>query len=122
MRYFELNYLHARRYFDEFKDLLQYKVFWCASDLIAAALCDVLRACGATPGVDVMVIGYDNLNAVIPDFRESLTTIDPGWDGLGKTVAGLILKQIDKKEPSPEILKLNARVVPGKSFPLPESI
>lgn len=122
MRYFELNYSHARRYFEEFKDLLQYKVFWCASDLIASALCDVLRARGVTPGVDVMVIGYDNLSAVIPDFQESLTTIDPGWNGLGKTVAGLILKQIDKKEPSPEILKIKARVVSGKSFPLPENI
>ena len=122
MRYFELNYPNARRYFEEFKDLLQYKVFWCASDLIACALCDVLRSRGVTPGVDVMVIGYDNLSAVIPDFQESLTTIDPGWSGLGKTVAGLILKQIDKKEPSPEILKINARVVSGKSFPLPENI
>ena len=32
------------------------------------------------------------------------------------------LKQIDKKEPSPEILEIKARVVSGKSFPLPENI
>ena len=117
MRYFELNYPNARRYFEELDNLLQYKVFWCASDLIAGALCDVLRSRGAVPGVDVMVIGYDNLTAVIPDFQESLATIDPGWSEMGKNVAELILKQVEKKEPSPEILKINARAVPGKSFP-----
>ena len=117
MRYFELNYPHARRYFEELPDLLSYKVFWCASDLIAYALCDTLRSRGVTPGKDVMVIGHDNLKALIPDFQESLATIDPGWSNLGGTVARLILKQIDEKRQAPETLKIKAQVVPGESFP-----
>ena len=122
MRYFELNYSHARHFFEELPDLLQYKVFWCASDLIAYALCDTLRSYNLTPGKDVMVIGYDNLQSIIPDFRESLTTIDPNWKQAGISVAQLILQQIVRKDSRQETLQLTAQVVPGKSFPLSKHI
>ena len=66
MRYFELNYSHARHFFEELPDLLQYKVFWCASDLIAYALCDTLRSYNLTPGKDVMVQNPGTDAQVIP--------------------------------------------------------
>ena len=96
--------------------LKQQKLIWCASDLTALGIADVLQQNGVEIGKDISLIGYDNISNLV-SYRETpyLTTIDPKQFELGILTAKVALDMIAGK-PKPEIASIDADVIFRKSF------
>ena len=96
--------------------LKQQKLIWCASDLTALGIADVLQQNGVEIGKDISLIGYDNISNLV-SYREPpyLTTIDPKQFELGILTAKVALDMIAGK-PKPEIASIDADVIFRKSF------
>lgn len=117
-RYNVLDYLQAERAVAEmWPALAERKVIWCATDLTAFALIDAMRRRGLKPGRDIMVIGYDHIESVVPGSPSGLATIDPGWERCGTVLAREMLKFIASPGAPRRSVVLPARFVPGPSFP-----
>ena len=117
-RYNVLDYLQAERAVAEmWPALAERKVIWCATDLTAFALIDAMRRHGLEPGRDIMVIGYDHIESVVPGSPSGLATIDPGWEHCGTVLAREMLKFIASPGTTRSSVVLQARFVPGPSFP-----
>ena len=87
----------AEKIFDQ---LMEYKLLWCSSDLVALGICDTLKAHGVEPGKDIYVVGFDNLAETIEDFPDdSLTTIDPCWKQGGNMLVNMLLDSIEYGTP-----------------------
>lgn len=99
------------------KDLLQYNIIWCGSDLVAAGLCAVLKRHGVEPGKDIIVIGYDHISAVMPEIPNELATIDPCWAQAGKVTAQKILELVANPDAPPVSEVIHAQVIPGRTMP-----
>ena len=109
----------AREYAEKSLDrLLKYKLLWCSSDLVALGVCDVLKAHGIVPGRDIYVVGFDNLESALGNFRESgLTTIDPNWQRGGRMLAELLLDSLESGRSLPERTPWYPEVVYRETFP-----
>lgn len=68
---------------------------FCANDYMALGVMDVLRERGLEPGVDLSVIGYDNIEQRSNDVVEQpvLTTVDVPYDVIGQRCAEILLDQ-----------------------------
>ena len=122
-RYNVLDYLQAAKAAEEmWPALAERKVIWCATDLTAFALIDAMRRRGLEPGRDIMVIGYDHIESVVPGSPAGLATIDPGWERCGTVLAREMLKFIASPGAPRRSVVLQARFVPGQSFPFSSDI
>lgn len=75
--------------------ILQYKVIFCASDLTALGIIDVLEPMGVTINSDIFIVGYDNIgNFLEENAIPKFSTIDSNMGVLGQRTAALILEQI----------------------------
>ena len=119
----EENFLFHRDSAREFAEksldlLLKYKLLWCSSDLVALGICDVLKAHGIVPGRDIYVVGFDNLESTLGNFRESgLTTIDPNWRSGGRMLVEILLDSLGSGRSLPERTPWFPEVVYRDTFP-----
>ena len=84
----------AEEYFDE---LRKFKVIWGINDMHALGVADVFRRHGLVPGKDYYLLGFDNLEPVMPGVEPVLTTCDQHWDKIGCLAADTILELIAGK-------------------------
>ena len=98
-------------------DLLKTKkLIWCASDLTALGIMDLLSEHGKTPGQDYFLIGYDNIEELSGlEDRAILSTVDSRWAEYGRMAAHLALEAIDKPQEKTVVFPL--KYIPRKSFP-----
>ena len=99
-------------------DLLKTKkLIWCASDLTALGIMDLLSEHGKAPGQDYFLIGYDNIEELSGlEDRAILSTVDSRWAEYGRMAAHLALEAIDKPQEKNVVFPL--KYIPRKSFPL----
>ena len=118
---FHYDYLCARNFFAQnYKQLLDTKLVICSSDLVAHAVCDQFTSQGKKVGVDVFVIGYDNLESTspYPGKEAYLSTIDPHWEEAGRTSAKFILDAIDNPDnKNLKNIQIESSFICRKSFP-----
>ena len=84
----------AEDYFDQ---LRKFKVIWGINDLNALGAADVFRRHGLIPGKDYYLLGFDNLEPMMPGVKPILTTCDQHWDEIGRLAADTLLKLIAGK-------------------------
>ena len=88
--------------------LLKQKLIWCASDLTALGIADVLREKGIIPGKDIALIGYDNIEQLVPfNGTPFLTTINPCQEELGIMIADMALEAIEGISDTTRFLEAN---------------
>ncbi|MHB9854950.1 LacI family DNA-binding transcriptional regulator [Streptomyces sp. Tue6028] len=77
---------------------------FAANDLTAAGALRVLREHGRRVPDDVAVIGFDDMLAVAEQTEPPLTTVRQDIEGMGRLMARLLLRRIDRDvtEPGPE--------------------
>lgn len=103
----------ARENFDLIR---KQKLIWCASDLTALGIIDVLKEKGIEPGKEIALIGCDNLSGLVPfSGTPFLTTIDPHQEEFGRRTADVALDVISGKNIS-DVHTLEADVIFRKSF------
>jgi LacI family transcriptional regulator len=68
----------------------------CQNDMTAIGVIEAMREKGLTPGRDLSVVGYDNVEVRGPDPSEhpTLTTIDNPMDLIGRRCAEVLMDQI----------------------------
>lgn len=101
----------------QWKTLSKFNLIWCGSDLVASALCDVMRRNGIRPGREIMVVGYDHLAAAIPGFPDTIATIDPCWGEVGRLSARKILGFVSDPGAERDSEQISARYIPGATLP-----
>lgn len=67
---------------------------FCGNDLIGRGALDALRDCGRRVPDDVAIVGFDNWEAVAPDARPPLTSVDMNLHALGEQVGARMLSTI----------------------------
>ncbi|MBR2440964.1 MAG: LacI family DNA-binding transcriptional regulator [Lentisphaeria bacterium] len=88
--------------------LLKQKLIWCASDLTALGIADVLQEKGIKPGKDIALIGYDNIEQLVPfNGTPFLTTINPCQEELGIMTADMALEAIEGISDTTRFLEAN---------------
>ncbi len=70
---------------------------FCFNDFVAHGVLFGLWESGATPGSDVAVVGYDNLEESAY-WRPPLTTVDHPRDVIGSEAARLLFERIEKRD------------------------
>jgi LacI family transcriptional regulator, galactose operon repressor len=81
--------------------LMQHKLIFCASDIVALGLCDALHDAGIEPGKDISIIAYDNTEGhktTAPLQEPILATIEKNDRLAGKTMVKTLLNDIDDSE------------------------
>jgi LacI family transcriptional regulator len=86
----------------------------CASDQIARGAMDALRELGRRVPDDVAVMGFDNWEVVIAGSRPRLTSVDMGFEHLGRTAAQRLFAAMGGETGS-GIERLPCRLVPRES-------
>jgi len=74
---------------------------FCGNDLIARGALDALRERGVRVPEDVAVIGFDNWDALAPDARPPLTSVDMNLHALGEQAGICLLAMIAAPEGDP---------------------
>ncbi|MEP7290387.1 MAG: LacI family DNA-binding transcriptional regulator [Chloroflexota bacterium] len=83
-------------------------------DTIAIGVLQALEACGLQPGIDVAVIGFDDM-PVAYHVKPSLTTLrQPVWE-VGKAVINLLIAQLRGEQPAAQRLLLRPELVVRES-------
>ena len=82
---------------DYFGQLRKFKVIWGINDLHALGVMDVFQRHGLIPGKDYYLMGFDNLEPLMPGVEPILTTCDQRWDEIGRLAADTILGLIAGK-------------------------
>jgi LacI family transcriptional regulator, galactose operon repressor len=103
---------------DNLDRILKHSVIFCASDLIAAGVCDALYAAGKIPGKDISVIGYDNIekNPNLDFKNPFLSTIGRDRCLVGKLLLEELINLIEGKKSKPRILKVPAKFILRESL------
>ena len=84
----------AEQYFEQ---LRKFKVIWAINDLHALGVIDVFQRHGLVLGKDYYLMGFDNLEPLMPGVKPVLTTCDQRWDEIGRLAADTILQLIAGK-------------------------
>ena len=96
--------------------LKQQKLIWCASDLTALGIADVLEENGIVPGKDIALIGYDNIAELVPfNGKPFLTTIHPRQSELGEMTAEMALEAVSGNLIMPN-RKLEGKIIFRESY------
>lgn len=98
--------------------ILKYSAVVCSSDLVAMGLCDTLKRHGKTPGKDISVAGYDNIEEN-PNFAVKnpfLTTIKKDLKEEGRQLARILMEHIDNPGLKPEKLYVPTSLIKRKSM------
>jgi DNA-binding LacI/PurR family transcriptional regulator len=68
----------------------------CANDFVALGVVDAMRLCGLTPGRELSVAGYDNIEeqSATSGVQPMITTINNPFERIGRRMAELLLNQI----------------------------
>ncbi len=86
----------------------------CFNDAVAFGVCDGLRTLHLEPGRDFAVVGFDDVieaKAAVP----ALTTISVDPQGMGRSAAELLLKQINSGKAEAEAIVSSVRLVVRES-------
>lgn len=110
-------------------DRLQHQeVILCSSDLAAMGVCDALEECGIRPGVDISVVGFDNLEIqstyrAPEDDQElpELATIDTHLAKAGNLIVNLLLKRIRENRIEKETLSVKSTFIPRRTLGFPKT-
>jgi len=98
----------AEEYFDE---LRKFKVIWGINDLHALGIMDGFQRHGLIPGKDYYLMGFDNLEPLMPGVEPVLTTCDQRWDEIGRLAADTILQLIAGKTVPGNTLSVEPEVI-----------
>lgn len=118
-RHFSVDRSEARRAAEENLDrILKHSAVFCVSDLIAAGVCDALRAAGKIPGKDVSVIGYDNIerNPNLDFKKPFLATIGRDHSLVGRLLVEELMNRIEGNKSAPEKIKVCANFILRESL------
>ena len=98
--------------------LLNYKIFWCSSDLLALGIKDAIEEnTNLIAGKDFYLIGFDNIENKGEFSNEPfLSTVDICLEEMGKEGAKLLLDNLYGKNTT-NCLEYNSIYLPRKSFP-----
>jgi LacI family transcriptional regulator len=98
--------------------ILKHSAVFCMSDLIAAGLCDALRAAGKIPGKDISVIGYDDIerNPIINFEKPFISTIGRDKAFIGKLLVSELMSRINGEKSAPEKIKVQAKFILRESM------
>lgn len=109
----QMDYHLVRRQFNEvFRSGMYPKAFFVPMDLMAFGVIQAAEDCGLTPGKDVFVIGFDDIDYA--DVFE-LTTISQHLDESGEVAAKALMEKLrDPERPDQQIL-LSLTMVTRKS-------
>ena len=101
-----------------FDELAGRKLLWCCSDIVALAIYDTLQEHGITPGEEIKIIGFDNIEGTMGGFdRPVLSTVDPCWAECGKVLADVIIREILEGRKMPSTIPVEAKFIFRSSFP-----
>ncbi len=107
--------------------LRKQELILCSNDLAALGVCDALNACGIRPGIDISVVGFDNLEVqstyrAPTDDRElpSLATIDTHLAEAGRVIVNLLLKRIRENRTEKEKLSIKSTFIPRETLGFPK--
>jgi DNA-binding LacI/PurR family transcriptional regulator len=119
--HFTLNRQRAMLYGEEhWRELAQYRLLWCASDLTALGLADALTRHGLRLGEDICLLGQDNLESLYgSQYQPLLTSVDPQMREAGLRTAELLLQQLGRGQAAQPLqkIKLPSRLIFRQSFP-----
>ena len=107
--------------------LRRQELILCSNDLTALGVCDALEDCGIRPGIDISVVGFDNLEAQ-PTYRAPandrdlpvLATIDTHLAEAGAVIADLLLKRIRENRMTKEKLSVKSTFIPRGTLGFPK--
>ncbi|CAH0318481.1 HTH-type transcriptional regulator DegA [Peribacillus sp. Bi96] len=83
---------------------------FCFSDLIAFGVMQGLRMKGMNPGIDIDIVGFDNV-PVAEIYHPPLTTISSFPRRIGKEAANLLYQQMEKIEREQQRIILNPELI-----------
>ncbi|MGE7763629.1 LacI family DNA-binding transcriptional regulator [Peribacillus sp. NPDC097895] len=83
---------------------------FCFSDLIAFGVMQGLRMKGINPGIDIDIVGFDNV-PVAEIYHPPLTTISSFPRRIGKEAANLLYQQMEKIEREQQRIILNPELI-----------
>ena len=90
----------------------------CNGDMVALGACLALTRLGLTPGKDVSVIGFDDIqDAAIA--TPALTTMSVSPSKLGRKLARTLLDRIDDPEVPATVAEVSAELVPRETTGVP---
>lgn len=124
--------LKVRRYAEkaalaEMARLKTQELILCSNDLTAFGVCDALEASGIRPGIDISVIGFDNLETH-STYRGStedpeipvLATIDTHLAEAGISIVHLLLQKIRDNRMDTEKIAIKSTFIPRTTLGVPK--
>ena len=96
---------------EHFEELRKFKVIWGINDFHALGVADVFYRHGLIPGKDYYLMGFDNLEPLIPGVEPVLTTCDQHWDEIGRLAADTILQLISGKNVPGNLLTVEPEII-----------
>ena len=114
----ETRYLARLEALKHLEYLQKFRIFWCASDLLALGIRDALEEnTGKIAGKDFYLIGFDNMEA-LGDFREPpfLSTVDNCLEKMGQQAARMLLDTLKGINTS-DCMDFLSVYIQRKSFP-----
>ena len=109
----QIDYHLVRRQFsDVFRSGVYPKAFFVPADMMAFGMIQAARDCGLTPGRDVFIIGFDDIDYA--DVFE-LTTISQHLDESGEVAAKALMEKLREPEKAEQQILLALSMVVRKS-------
>ena len=109
----QIDYHLVRRQFcDVFRSGVYPKAFFVPADMMAFGMIQAARDCGLTPGKDVFIIGFDDIDYA--DVFE-LTTISQHLDESGEVAAKALMEKLREPEKAEQQILLALSMVVRKS-------
>lgn len=111
----EWNYLETVAKLPEWldKQSILPDAFVCANDVMAMAVCEVLKGRNIRVPEEVIVTGFDNLKSA-RDHKPSMTTVDRNWNDMGYRGLQHLLDKMENKEVN-NMVYIKSRGIPSKS-------
>ena len=85
----------------------------CATDAFAFGVFDAMREAGRTPGADVDLVGFDDVESlgVVPYDRPTLTTVNKPRFLMGQKAAAMLVDAIKGSPVSPNQIEVPGTLV-----------